>query len=107
LNLALALALVLPGGFALLLGNRAWAEESARKIKTSVPPDYPELAKRLNIRGIARVEITVAPDGTVTQVKDRGGNPVLIEALTRAVKKWKYESAAKESIFEVKFEFAP
>jgi TonB family protein len=105
LNLALALALVLPGGYALLRGDRAGAQESVRKVKTSAPPEYPELAKRLNIRGLVRVEVTVAPDGTVKQVKELGGNPVLVESLVRAVKKWKYEPAAKESVFEVKFEF--
>ena|SRR5882724_7458947 len=105
--LALTLALVLPGGAALLGVNRAWAQEATRKVKTSAPPEYPELARRLNIRGIARVEVTVAPDGTVIQAKDHGGNPVLVDALVRAVKKWKYEPAAKESVFEVKFEFAP
>ncbi len=105
LNLALALALVLPGGYALLSGDRAWAQESVRKVKSSAPPEYPELAKRLNIRGIVRIEITVAPDGTVKEVKELGGNPVLVESLVRAVKKWKYEPAAKESVFEVKYEF--
>jgi TonB family protein len=107
LNLVLALALVLSGGSAFLNGAGAWAEESARKLRSSMPPEYPELARKLNIRGTARVEVTVAPDGTVRKVKEVGGNPVLVEALVRAVKKWKYEPAARESVFEVKFEFVP
>ena len=81
--------------------------EEARKVKSSVPPEYPELARRLNIRGTARVEATVAPDGTVTAVKELGGNPLLIDALVRAVKKWKYEPGDNISIIEVKFDFAP
>lgn len=76
-----------------------------RKIKSSPPPEYPELAKRLNIRGVARVRITVAPDGTVKDVKELGGNPVLLEALSRAVKKWKYEPASETSQIEVKYDF--
>jgi outer membrane biosynthesis protein TonB len=43
----------------------------------------------------------------VTSAKELGGNPVLVEALLRAVKKWKYEPAAKETVMEVKFEFSP
>lgn len=82
------------------------SEESTRKLKSSVPPEYPELARRLNLRGIARVSVTVAPDGRVTNVRELGGNPVLVDALVRAVKKWKYEPAAKETVVEVKFEFA-
>jgi TonB family protein len=81
--------------------------EPARKLKSSVPPEYPELARRLQLKGTARVSVTVAPDGRVTNAKELGGNPVLVDALLRAVKKWKYEPAAKESVVEVKFEFAP
>ena len=81
--------------------------EATRKLKSSVPPEYPELARRLNLRGTARVSVTVAPDGRVTSAKELGGNPVLVDALLRAVKKWKYEPAAKETVFEVKFDFAP
>jgi membrane protein involved in colicin uptake len=54
-----------------------------------------------------RVEVTVAPDGAVKKVRELGGNPVLVDAFIRAVKQWKYETAAKESVFEVKFEFIP
>jgi len=81
--------------------------EDSRKIKSSTPPEYPELARRLKIRGVARVQATIAPDGSVTEVKELGGNPVLVEALMRAVKKWKYEPASSTSVIEVKFEFAP
>ncbi len=81
--------------------------EDTRKLKSSVPPEYPELARRLSLRGVARVQETIAPDGTVKEVKELGGNPVLVEALTRAVKNWKYEPANTTSVVEVKFEFMP
>lgn len=79
--------------------------EDARKVKSSVPPEYPELARRLNIHGVARVEATITPEGTVKSVKELGGNPVLVEALVRAVKKWKYEPADQTSVIEIKFDF--
>jgi TonB family protein len=82
-------------------------QEATRKLKSSVPPEYPELARRLQLKGTARVSVTVAPDGRVTNAKELGGNPLLVDALLRAVKKWKYEPAAKESVIEVKFDFAP
>src|ERR1700746_2300096 len=72
-------------------------EDEARKARSNPPPEYPELARKLSIRGIARVQVTVAPDGTVKEVKELGGNPVLVAALTQAVKKWKYEPADKTS----------
>jgi TonB family protein len=83
---------------------QAQATES-RKVKTRVDPEYPELARRLNLKGVVRVQVTVAPGGNVKDVKELGGNPVLLDALIRAVKKWKYEPADKESVVEVKFDF--
>jgi TonB family protein len=81
--------------------------EAGRKIKTRVVPQYPELARRTRLAGTVRVELTVTPEGSVRSVKELGGNPVLLEALTRAVKQWKYEPSAKESIVEVKAAFSP
>jgi TonB family protein len=79
--------------------------ENVRKLKSSAAPEYPELAKRMNIRGVARVELTIAPDGTVKNVKELGGNPVLVDALKRAVSKWRYEPAEKSTFAEVQFTF--
>jgi len=81
------------------------SQSQARKLKVSVPPEYPELARKMNIQGVARVLLTVASDGRVVGVKELGGNPVLVAALTQAVRKWKYESADRESEIEVRFEF--
>ncbi|HEV2991366.1 MAG TPA: energy transducer TonB [Candidatus Angelobacter sp.] len=95
----------------LFCGTLGWpwnfgeAQQSARKLKTSVPPEYPELARRLNLKGVARVQVKVAPEGAVKEVRELGGNPVLLEALVRAVKKWKYEPSDKESVVEVQFDF--
>ena len=76
-----------------------------RKLRSGQPPEYPELARQMNIRGMARVMVTITPEGAVKEVKEVGGHPLLIDALVRAVKKWKYEPASKESIIEVKAEF--
>jgi TonB family protein len=81
------------------------SQSTARKLKVSVPPEYPELARKMNIQGVARVLLTVASDGRVVGVKELGGNPVLVASLVQAVHKWKYESADRESEIEVRFEF--
>jgi TonB family protein len=83
----------------------AQSQTAARKLKVSVPPEYPELARKMNIQGVARVLLTVTPDGKVVGVKELGGNPVLVASLVQAVRKWKYESADRESEIEVRFEF--
>jgi TonB family protein len=76
-----------------------------RKIKTRVDPEYPELALKTKISGTVRVEAVVTPEGAVSQVREIGGNPVLLSALVQAVKQWKYEPAPKESVTEIKAAF--
>jgi TonB family protein len=97
----LVAAMALPGAAA----QTSQSQASSRKLKLSVPPEYPELARKMNIQGVARVLLTVTADGRVVGVKELGGNPVLVAALSQAVKKWKYEAADRESEIEVRFEF--
>jgi TonB family protein len=89
-----------------LVPNHSLFAQAARKVKNRVEPVYPELAKRNNISGSARVELLVTPDGKVKDVKVLGGNPVLVQAVMAAVVKWKYEPAAEESTVVIKFDFA-
>ena len=91
---------------ALFAGYSAGAQSSQRKLKSRVEPVYPELARKNNISGTARVELLVAVDGRVKDVKVLGGNPVLVQAVVSAVQKWKYEPASEESTIVVKFDFA-
>ena len=80
-------------------------QSSTRKLKSSMPPEYPELARKMKIEGVARVLLTVSSDGTVVKVKELGGNPVLVDALAQAAQKWKYEAADHASDIEVRYEF--
>jgi TonB family protein len=83
----------------------ASAQATLRKVKSRVDPVYPDLAKRNNISGSARVELLITTDGRVKDVKVLGGNPVLVDAVIAAVMKWKYEPAAEESSVVIKFDF--
>jgi protein TonB len=93
--------------FSIVPNNSSLAQTTTRKLKTRVEPVYPELAKRNNISGSVRVELLVTADGRVKDVKVLGGNPVLVQAVTTAVVKWKYEPAAEESTVPFKFDFNP
>jgi TonB family protein len=93
--------------FFLIPGHSLPAQATARKVKNSVEPVYPELAKRNNISGSVRVELLITTDGRVKDVKVLGGNPVLVQAVMAAVLKRKYEPAAEESSVIVKFDFSP
>ena len=91
--------------FSVVPNHSALAQAAARKVKNRVEPVYPELAKRNNITGSARVELLVTADGRVKDVKVLGGNPVLVQAVMAAVVKWRYEPAAEESSVVIKFDF--
>lgn len=82
-------------------------DEITRKLKSKVAPAYPELARRMNISGVVKVQITVAPNGTVKNTKLIGGHPVLANSAMEAVKKWKYEPGADEVTGIVEFHFDP
>lgn len=78
-----------------------------RKIKNKVSPNYPEIARKMNLAGVVKLEVTVAPNGTVKDTKVIGGNPILVNAAADAVKKWRFEPANDESVGVVEFKFDP
>jgi len=102
-----ALFIALLALFSIVPNISSFAQATSRKIKSRVEPVYPELAKRNNISGSARVELLVTADGRVKDVKVLGGNPVLVQAVTTAVMKWRYEPATEESTVVIKFDFNP
>ena len=104
-----AVALLLLGGWTVVMTTpRAWAqEEGGRKVKSKVVPAYPELARHMKIAGVVKVQITVAPNGTVKDARVLGGHPVLAGAVLDAVKKWRYEVSPQETTESREFRFAP
>jgi len=88
-------------------GKPAFAQESDRKLMTRVEPEYPDALKKLYIGGVVRVEVEVAPNGTVKNVKLLGGNPILGQSTMKAVKSWKYVPAATNETLTVRLEFDP
>ena len=79
-------------------------DTGGRKLKNHVPLAYPEMAKKLNLAGVVKLEVLVAQNGDVRNVKVLGGNPLLAEAAIAAVKQWKYESGDEGKLLvDVKF----
>src|SRR5579863_4310669 len=78
---------------------------SARRLVNRAAPPYPTLARNMALEGIVKVEALVAPDGSGKTVEIRGGHPVLAQAAANAVRRWRWESAARESheLLEVRF----
>jgi TonB family protein len=80
---------------------------SERKIILRTEPSYPELAKMAHLRGVVKVEAIVRPNGTIKSTRVVGGNPVLVDAATEAVTKWKFEPATSETTQLVEVTFVP
>src|SRR5690242_15771134 len=68
-----------------------------RKVRKQVKPVYPELAKRMDIKGTVWVEATVAPSGEVLGAKAVRGNSLLASAAEEAVRKWKFAAGNSRS----------
>ena len=95
---------------ALLVGNPVPAgaqDELNRKVRTKVAPVYPELARRINLRGSVKLLVVVLPNGNIKDTKVMGGNPILVNAAVDALKKWKFEPDSEESSGVVEFKFEP
>jgi TonB family protein len=85
--------------------NTSSSSASERKVAARVAPDYPDLAKKMHIHGIVRVEATVRANGSVKSTRVLGGNPVLADAALQAVGKWKFEPAQNETTEVVQLTF--
>ena len=84
---------------------RAQQEEITRKVKSRVQPIYPDIARRMNIAGIVKVQVVVAPNGNVKSTKLVGGHPLLANAAMDALKKWRFESGSEDTTGVVEFKF--
>ena len=101
--MATTAALVLSGasGFA----QSGSTDESKRKVKTKILPQYPELAKRMNVSGRVKIEVVVTPDGRVKSTRVVGGHPLLVQVCQDTVKEWKFVPGPEETTQVVEFEF--
>jgi TonB family protein len=79
--------------------------QNARKAVRQVAPVYPDLARRLQISGVVKLRVTIAPSGSVKSIEPVGGNPLLLKAAQEAVTNWKYSPAGSETheLIELRF----
>lgn len=101
----IALAAILALGAPLHAQDPAANDTAKRKVKARVAAEYPQLAKQMGVSGKVKVEVTITPDGKVSNTKVVGGSPVLTSAAVDAVKKWKFEPGPKDTIEIIEFEF--
>lgn len=104
----LGLMAVLGGSAALapkVLAQSATTGTTQRKVRVKVSPEYPSLAKQMNVSGKVKIQATIAPDGRVTGTHVVGGSPLLVSAALNALKRWRFEPGPKTTTEVVEFSF--
>ena len=79
--------------------------ESKRKVKVLVKPQYPDLAKKLSLSGLVKIEVTIGPDGKVKRTHIVGGHPVLATEAEKAASQSEFEPGPKETTEIIEFKF--
>ena len=106
----LSLTAILSLAFISGLSTPAFAqkgEKAPRKLIYKENPGYPVTLREAHIGGVVRLEIMISAKGSVDSISPLGGNPVLVEAASAAVRKWKYVPADAETKTQVEFTFDP
>ena len=85
---------------------RAQSPEGRKAISHPAPP-YPELAKKYGVKGTVKVEVVIAPDGRIKEMKVIGGHPMLVASVEDTPRNWKYAPASSDSTAVLDFDFRP
>ncbi|SRR5579872_2244740 len=101
-----AVQIVLLAAVFLLLPNVSSAQDAVRKVVNKTAPQYPSLARSMNIHGVVKLEALVEPNGSVKSVEVKGGHPLLTQSAVTAVGHWKFEPSPHETkeLIEIKFD---
>lgn len=78
-----------------------------RKVLVMTEPDYPYVLRNGHFEGQVRLAATVLPNGTVSKVECKGGNPMLAQYASQAVMRWKYAPGPAQTVEEAVFVFNP
>ena len=68
------------------VAQQAQNEELVRRARSKVQPQYPDLARKMNISGTVKIEVVVAPNGIISTIAgtSRSGNPVRSNSVSGA-----------------------
>jgi TonB family protein len=92
---------------ALLLATVNLPAQETRKLISSPAPAYPEMARKLRLIGVVKLQVVIAPDGKITSTKVIGGHPLLVNSVEETLKNWKYAPASTETTTQLEFNFHP
>jgi TonB family protein len=105
------LALMLAGALVSFPAANAQTEnvevDGSRKVVSKLPPTYPAVARTMNLSGSVKLEIVVAPNGSVKTIQVIGGSPVFSQAAESALRGWKWEKSEHETTEHLEVRFKP
>jgi outer membrane biosynthesis protein TonB len=61
----------------------------------------------MSIKGIVKLEAVVEPNGNVKSITAKGGHPLLVQAAQDAIRLWKWQLEAHETIESIEIRFNP
>ncbi len=94
-------------GLCLTSASAAAPDPEHRAVITRVPPIYPELAHRMGITGTVVVQVTILPNGTVSETHIESGHKLLAPAAEQAVHQWRFSTASDSTVMNIDVVFAP
>jgi protein TonB len=74
-----------------LQGVRLSPEKAETRLLSRTEPQYPPEALAAHRSGNVVLEVHVAEDGSVSNIRTLSGDPLLAAAATEAVRNWRYE----------------
>jgi len=89
----------------LLIGSVGAQDGKERKLVSRQDPQYPQLARQMNLHGTVKIKLWITPQGSVRRSEYIGGHPLLAQAAIESLKEWRYESLPRETttVVEVRF----
>jgi protein TonB len=107
ISISVTLLVVVLLAFSLYSPHAFAQDHSQRRVRSRVYPEYPEIARKMSLTGVVKLEVVVSPTGTVKDTKVIGGHPILVTAALDAVKKWRFDPSGAETTETVEFKFDP
>jgi len=92
---------------ALSLGVVNLQAQDGRKVLANPVPVYPDVAKRMKLVGVVKVQVVIGADGKIKEKNFIGGHPILASAVEETLKDWKYAPASGETTAQLAFNFHP
>ena len=87
------------------MGAQTEIQFDSRTVIKYVRPVVPEMARKMGLKGMVKLEAVVAASGKVVAVKALGGHPLLVDSATLAVKSWVFAPAPQETTTTVTLNF--